>query len=61
MTCVRDIYFARDILYDFPTKGNRRMTDIVEWAIVVAWLVIGLGLSAVTRAKANNKAAAAAK
>lgn len=33
----------------------------VEWAIVVAWLVIGLGLSAVTRAKANNKAAAAAK
>jgi len=33
----------------------------VEWAIVVAWLVIGLGLSAVTRAKGNNKAAAAAK
>lgn len=37
LTCVRDIYFARDILYDFPTKGNRRMTDIL---LAVAVLVI---------------------
>lgn len=33
----------------------------VEWAIVVVWLVIGLGLSAVTRAKVNNKAVTTAE
>lgn len=40
---------------------NPAVLKPVEWAIVAAWLVTGLGLSVVIRARGDNKAAAAAR